>query len=448
MYKKIQNKAVIIAALILIVLSAGNAVKAADDLELKKAVQILSEQNRTLKNARKDIENAEKDIQLSERSYFPTMDLQSSYTKMDEGQTTLDFQSIAEEGIAGFGTTKTSDKNYSTSINLTQPLWLGGKVGIQKEIAGYSLEIARTNYEKVLEEQLFNLIQSYYGVLQAEGMVEIREEALNIVNEHLRVVKNNIEAGTAIRQDLLRSQIEQRRAKEELSSARNDLKIARKRLAQLLASDNEYRTVRPEYEPDINLNQNELFKTAVENNPDLMVLELNKQIVELNKKLNSQYYRPDIALNGSYDWSGDEFMAEEGESWSLTVGVSVPLYDGGKGKINAEKKEKELEKLNNNQQNLLENLSIEIEDVLLNVEENKELIELEELSLENAEENLEIANKSYEAGVASNTDVIDAQSTYNQAKVSLLQAEYSYEVELFRTIYRSGQLKEFFEDVI
>src|SRR6056297_1698696 len=188
MYKKIQNKAVIIAALILIVLSAGNAVKAADNLELKKAVQILSEQNRTLKNARKDIENAEKDIQLSERSYFPTMDLQSSYTKMDEGQTTLDFQSIAEEGIAGFGTTKTSDENYSTSINLTQPLWLGGKVGIQKEIAGYSLEIARTNYEKVLEEQLFNLIQSYYGVLQAEGMVEIREEALNIVNEHLRVV--------------------------------------------------------------------------------------------------------------------------------------------------------------------------------------------------------------------------------------------------------------------
>jgi len=86
MYKKIQNKAVIIAALILIVLSAGNAVKAADDLELKKAVQILSEQNRTLKNARKNIEKAEKDIQLSERSYFPTMDLQSSYTKMDEGQ--------------------------------------------------------------------------------------------------------------------------------------------------------------------------------------------------------------------------------------------------------------------------------------------------------------------------------------------------------------------------
>ncbi|MGM0602671.1 MAG: TolC family protein [Bacillota bacterium] len=438
----------VIIFLILSILLSTLSVMAAEEMELKESVKILIEENRTLKNARKDIENAEKDIDLTGRSYFPTLDLQSSYTKMDEGQPQISsfkmtsptsFVPVMDEG---------PDENYSTSINLTQPLWLGGKIGIQKEIAGYGLEIARTNYEKVLEEQLFNLIQSYYGVLQAEGMVEIREEALNIVNEHLRVVKNNIEAGIAIRQDLLRSQIEQRRAKEELSSARNDLKIARRRLAQLLASEAEYNVVSPEIDFDINLNQNKLFKTAVENNPDLMVLQLNRQIVELNKKLDGQYYRPDIVLNGSYDWSGEEFMAEEGESWSLTVGVSVPLYDGGKGKINAEKKEKELEKINNQQQNLLENLNIEIEDVLLNVEENKELIELEKLSLENAEENLEIANKSYEAGVASNTDVIDAQSTYNQAKVSLLQAEYSYEIELFRTIYKSGQLKEFFEDVI
>jgi outer membrane protein TolC len=76
------------------------------------------------------------------------------------------------------------------------------------------------------------------------------------------------------------------------------------------------------------------------------------------------------------------------------------------------------------------------------------MINLEQLSLENAEENLEIANKSYEAGVVSNTEVIDAQATYNQAKTSLLQTEYKYEIELFRTLYKSGRLTENFEDVI
>ncbi|MFP4198652.1 MAG: TolC family protein, partial [Halanaerobium sp.] len=301
-------------------------------------------------------------------------------------------------------------------------------------------------YEKSVEEQIFSLIQSYYGVLQAEAMVEIREEALTTVKEHLRVVENNLEAGTAIRQDLLQSQIEQRRAEEELTVAENDLKIARRRLAQLLVSDQQYsvRDLEPDF--DFSLERNKLYDLAVENNSELLVLELNRKITELNKKLDGEYYRPNVNLNGSYNWEGEEFL--EDESWSLTAAVTVPLYDGGSGKIKAEQIDKELEKLKNSRQNMLENIDIELEDVLLTVEENKEKIDLEKLSLENAEENLEIANNSYESGVAANTEVIDAQATYNQARIALMQAEYNYEIELFRTLFESGQLREYFEDVV
>lgn len=424
-----QRNIVLVVFLLLILFFSSSAVFAVGELELDGAVKLLIENNRTLKNTRRDIENAEKDIDLAVRSYFPSLDLQSSYTKFDEIQL-----------MTG------TDENYSTSISLTQPIWLGGKVGMQKEIAGYGLEIARTEYEKTVEDQIFSLIQAYYGVLQAEGMVEIREEALDTVNEHLRVVKNNLEAGIAIRRDLLQSQIEQRNAEEELTAARNDLKIARRRLAQLLNYEAEFTLENPEANFDFSLKQEELFQTAVENDSQLMILELNKEIVKLNQKLEGQYYRPSVSLNGSYDWQGDEFMDEK--SWSMTLGVNVPLYDGGKGGINADKQENELQKLANNQQDLLENLDIEVEEYILTVKESEEKIELEKLSLENAVENLEIANKSYEAGVASNTDVIDAQATYNQSKIALLQSEYSYEIEQFRTLYKSGRLKEYFEDVI
>ena len=429
MKKRVKVIALILTAVFLFSTTAGLA---AEDLKLEQAVKMLVENNRTLKNARTDIENAEKDIQLAVRSYFPNLDLQTSYTKMDEGQQTL----------MGTG----PDENYRTSISLSQTIWTGGKVPIQKEIANYGMEIARAEYEKRVEDQIFSLIQSYYGVLQARGMVEIREEALATVNEHLRVVKNNLDAGTAIRRDLLQSQIEQRNAEEELTAARNDLKIAQRRLAQLLTADKSYEVEDPEIDFNLELEQEKLFNTAVENDLQLMILELNSKIRKLNQKLEAQYYRPNVSLNGSYDWQGPEFLDEE--SWSMTLGVNVPLYDGGKGSINAEKQEQELEKLANNRQDLLENIDIEVEESILTVRETEEAIELEQLSLENAEESLEIANKSYEAGVASNTEVIDAQSTYNQAKTSLLQAGYDYEIELFRTIYKSGRLKEYFEDVI
>lgn len=434
------KKAAIALSLILIFAlpAAAMAEESPEELKLNEAVKILIEENRTLKNARKDIEQVENDIDLAVRSYFPTLDLQTSYTKMDEGQQTFDPRT--------FSTVEGPDENYSTSISLTQPIWNGGRTSIQKEIASYSLEIARAEYEQSVEDQLFSLIQAYYGVLQAEGMVEIREEALDTVNEHLRVVKNKLEAGTAIRRDLLQSQIEKRNAEEELTAARNDLQIARRRLAQLLTSDKKYNVNNPKAKFNFSLKKDELYQKALENDPQLMILELNKQIVELNKKLEGQYYRPNISLNGSYDWQGAEFMDEK--SWSMTVGVNVPLYDGGKGGIKAEKQQKELEKIANKRRDLLENINIDVEESILTVKEKKEAIELEQLSLENAKENLEIANKSYDAGVASNTDVIDAQSTYNQAKINLLQSEYSYEIEQFRTLYKSGRLKEYFEDVI
>jgi len=425
-----QNKTKLISLFLifLIIFSVSTAV-AADNLNLEEAVKLLIEENRTLKNARKDIETAEKDIDLAVRSYFPTLDLQSSYTKFDQIQ---------------FSTGE--DENYATSVSLTQPIWLGGKVSMQKEIAGYSLEIARSNYEQSVEDQIFSLIQAYYGVLQAQGMVEIRKEALDIVNEHLRVVKNNLDAGIAIKRDLLQSQIEQRNAEEDLTAAKNDFKIAQRRLAQLLSSSKKYSLAQPAINFKLDLEQEKLVQTAVENDQQLMILELNKEIIKLNQKLVGQYYRPNVSLNGSYDWQGPEFMDEK--SWSMTLGVNVPLYDGGKGGINAEKKQQEIDKVNNNRQDLLENIDIEVEDSILTVKETEEAIELEQLSLANAEENLEIANKSYEAGVVSNTEVIDAQATYNQAKTSLLQKEYKYEIELFRTLYKSGRLKENFEDVI
>ncbi|MGM0548381.1 MAG: TolC family protein [Bacillota bacterium] len=434
-----KNRNLVISLILVLIFSFLSVnVLAVENLELDQAVQLLVEQNRTLKNARKDIQNAEKDIDLAIRSYFPTLDLQTAYTKMDEGPSSFNPKTMSS--VEG------SDESYSTSISLSQTLWTGGKVPMQKEIANYSLEIARAEYEDTVEAQIFSLIQAYYGVLQAEGMVEIREEALATVDEHLRVVKNNLEAGIAIRRDLLQSQIEQRKAEEKLTAAKNDLKIARRRLAQLLNSQTQYSVEKPETAFDFSLDQSQLFKTALANDNQLMIIELNKEILKLNQKLEGQYYRPNLSLNGSYDWQGEEFMDQE--SWKMTLGLNIPLYDGGKGGIKADKQENEFQKLKNKRQDLLENLDIEVEDSILTVKETKEAVDLEKLSLENAEENLEIANKSYEAGVASNTDVIDAQSTYNQAKISLLQSEYDYDIERFRTLDKTGRLKEYFEDVI
>lgn len=439
-----KQKIIVVTLLVLIMLSAL-PVFAAEDLSLEKAVKKAVLQNRQLENARHEISSAEKDIDLTIRSYYPTVDLKTSFTKLDEGQSTINPKAI----IAGDDSSlimETPDENYSTSLTLTQPIWLGGKVSLNKKIATYALEITKANYEQQEEETIFNVIQAYYGVLQAEGMVDIRKEALDIINDHLNLVQKNLKAGLVIKQDLLQTKIEKHKAEEELTAAENDLTIAHKRMVQLLAERKEYNLTQPENVPAGELQENKLFSTALENRSELLAMELNKKLIETRKELNANPYRPQISLKGSYEWEDDEFLGDDG--WSVTLGGSIPLYDAGKAGIEGEKEDLALEKNQNSQKELIESIRIDIKDSVLSVEQAHEMMELEKLSLENASENLALANKSYIAGVGTNTGVTDAQANYRQAQISLLQAEYSYEIELFRTLYRTGQLSEYFKEVI
>jgi outer membrane protein TolC len=123
-------------------------------------------------------------------------------------------------------------------------------------------------------------------------------------------------------------------------------------------------------------------------------------------------------------------------------------YDGGKANLNEEKKEIEASNLQNSKVDLEESIKIEIEDTLLSLKHSEEMIELEQLSLENAEENLDLTNKSYQAGIGTNIDVINAQTSYKQAQISLLQAEYNYEINLYKLLYNTGRISELFKDVI
>lgn len=458
-----KTKYITLILVVFLLIASFNVMAAeAKEITLTEAVEILIENNRQLQNSRQNIKKAEKDVELSGRGYYPTANLQTSYTKMESGQQvptgtyfvspptgTKVIEGVQfEEKLLIPETSEGPDENYSTSLSLNQPLYLGGRVRLGKDISELGLEMSKIEYQKQLDQSIFNLVQSYYGVLQAQGMVEIRENALEVVNEHLRIVKVNNEAGMSLRQDLLQTQIEQRKAEEDLIAAENQLQIAKKRLAQLLGDSSvNYQVSTPQRNPEPATELDKLVNLALENRAELKSLSINEQMLAKQKDLEGNPYRPQISLNGSYSWQGSELDFSEG-SWNITLAGSISLYDGGKASLNEEKKEIDAENLENSRNDLKESIRIEIEDTLLSLQHSEEMIKLERLSLENAEENLELTNKSYQAGINTNIDVINAQTSYKQAQIALLQAEYDYEKNLYKLFFNTGRIKELFKEVI
>ena len=113
-----------------------------------------------------------------------------------------------------------------------------------------------------------------------------------------------------------------------------------------------------------------------------------------------------------------------------------------------EKLKEELQKLALNRDNLEELLSIELENQLLRIEENKRNIELQRLNLQRAEENLALEEKRYQAGTGTNMEVLNAGMVLKTTRIASIQAGYQYEVSLYQLLEKTGRLIDYCEEVI
>jgi outer membrane protein TolC len=81
-----------------------------------------------------------------------------------------------------------------------------------------------------------------------------------------------------------------------------------------------------------------------------------------------------------------------------------------------------------NEESLRQGVFLEVQQAYLNLQDAEERIPTAELAVRQTEENLDIANGRYAAGVGNPIEVTDAQVAYTNAKTSYIQALYDYKV--------------------
>jgi len=430
-------------------------VLAEEELTLKEALNIGFEQNSQLKNSLIDKEKAITDLQLAKRYLWPEISIQSTYTKMGiPPKTPIKYNiipspnpAIDEYSLLPTEYQELSADNYNTAISIRQPIYTGGQALAGIKLAKKGVELSSNQYNKQISDTFYQIIQSYYNILRAKTIVAIQKSALQVVEEHKRIVKVNIEAGMSIKSDLLSIEIERRRLSQSLQEAENNLLLARKRLAIILKIEPEkIKLVEPEITPVIKLSKEEIYQQAFSNRTEFKSLAISSEMTRINKELKSIIYRPAVFLNGNYSWQSDELSFDDG-SWNINLTASMPLFDGGKAKKEEKKFSLELEKLEESKNSLQDNIRLEIDSILLAIEQAEKSMKLEKSSVENAHENLRIANKRYKIGVGTNVDVINAQNNLQQSKIRMLQAEYNYNLKFFELLYNTGKLTSYCREV-
>ncbi len=397
-------------------------------LKFKEVKNIALEKNRNLQISALEVEKSEAKIKESWASFYPSINLQSSYTRL---LTVPEFEIETPQGAQtlSFG----FPDNYTNTLSLTFPVFTFGRRLVIKSITDRSLEIQQFQEETDKINLIMDLSTVFYGVVSANEGVEISKEAVDRAADHLNTAKIQYREGRVTKLDLLSAETELNKRTTEYLNAQNGLDKARSALNILLGLPLDT-LISVEGEIDLKPDTFELgslINRAIKERPEIKSIEKLNEVANLNNKLQLLDYLPTVVFQGnlSYD-KPHQFENEWGTDVNATIALSFPIFDGFARPRKMDQYILEARQSLIREKLIKEGIRVEIKNLLLDYRLNKKKLKLAEKELETAKEAYEMAKEQYEKGYISFLDYKDIELGYRSAEFSHLNALYNLSVSL------------------
>ena len=326
-----------------------------------------------------------------------------------------------------------NDNTMVYGLNLTQPLFEGRVIaairgaGALSDLADYSAEVTRLS---VIEQTK----QAFYGVLLADKMIEVFEHSLTVLNQNLENVQALYAQGKTAEFDVIRAEVQVANQTTMVSNARKMKELAYAGLKRNCGIELEQEIsalgeLQIEAQTDLDLGV--LESQLLTNQPLLNQMESSVRLMKENILMVRAEFMPSIALTGSYQqmlpFNDGEFEdAEFRESSSLAIGFNLPLFNGFGSTARVQQAKAEHRKSEYQLYDIKENLLLELQSIYLSIQESARKIEAGLKGVEQARKGVDMAQRLYKQGMASQLQVMDAQSASDQAELGLYQAYFEY----------------------
>lgn len=391
-------------------------------LNLDQCIEIALRKNPAILAAGSSAQAAKSRVGEAQSAYYPQLNWQTDYTRQSSSAS-----SGTSGGLPGgsgrFGGTF---ENISTGPALTQNIYDFGRTSSQVNIAKYNLESSRQDFETESNTIALNVKIAYYGVLQAQKAQAAAEEVVKQNQTHLTQAQGFFQAGTVPKIDVTNAQVTLSNAQLSLIQAQNAVQVAWQNLDNAMGVPNA---------PAYSIVDNLVFKpypitfedalaTAYKNRPDLKSTHARTISTGQSLEFARAGYFPTISGTAGYTWEGDLSPVQHG--WTVGASLTVPLFSGFLTKKQVQEGQANLDVAKDNEESLRQQIYLQNRQAYLNLKSSESSVPTAQAGLEQAKENLDLANGRYAAGVGSQVDVIDALTTYSTAQTAYINALYSH----------------------
>ncbi len=461
---KVKPADIIIIALLLtgLLLAAGPLVETAAgrELTLAESIDIALENNLGFKASQEELRALKPTVDMAEAARYPNISLSTSYVRMGGDAEEIEFDvgidwidDILNEIFAE--AFEPPDSIFQTEVTLQQPIFTFGRISSGIEQAEAAYQAGEAGFSSDRQELIHEVVTNYHDVILSREMVDFQRDVREQVQAHKEVVRANLEAGLVTELDLHEARVALSEVEQELMEARSGLELAREGFRSLLGLERGTRITLADSGEEL---LGELEERAVKlagaedyldlsDNPNLEQFEYQQEASQAGLSLAEAERYPVISLMGNYSWEDEDFGFED-SSWSVAVNVSLDIFDGGQQRAEIEQAEAELRQLEYVREEMEDGLRLEAKRALSGLQNARSRQELAGERLEEARARVDLAELRYAEGVGTSTDVLNARTDKNQARLTGLQAEFS-RIEALADIYLVlGEADKLFEVVV
>lgn len=389
---------------------------------LDECIEAALDNNVRMKNAQNNLRMAEHSKQEAFSKYFPTVSAMGSGFLADK--------SLVRMGLSPEMQMTFMKNGLVGDVSATLPLFTGGQIINGNKLAKVNVEVNRLQQRQSQNEVTLTVENYFWQVVMLKEKLQTISTLDKQLTQLLQDVETSVQAGVTTRNDLLQVQLRQNEIQSKRIQAENMLSLSRSMLAQYIGHPADSIEVAATLKDTLPQGPEGLYtppEAALATTNEYNLLQQNVKASSLQHKMAIGKNLLTIAIGGGYAY--ENLLGKDHTFWLGFATVSVPISGWWGGSHDIQRQKLQLRNAENQLADQSQLLVIRMKHIWDDLNDAYKQVKIALLSIEQAKENLRLNTDYYAAGTCTMSDLLDAQSLYQQSRDKYVETYAQYEVK-------------------
>lgn len=401
---------------------------------LDECLELALKNNVRIRNADNDLNAAKLQKKAAFTNYFPTVSASGGGFLADKGLLEMNTESgrlsLVDDGIVG-------------GVTATLPLFAGGQIVNANRLADVNVEVSRLLRRQSENEVRLTVEQYFWQVVTLKEKLRTISMLQSQLEQIRRDVEAAVTAGVTDRNDRLQVELRNNEMRSRHISVSNTLDVSLHLLAQYIGCPKDgvgHFDVDWEMDGALPPRPDELYRSPESSLPltvEYSLLDKQVDAGRLQHKMSIGKNMPVVSVGGGYVY---ENLMDRGHSfWMGGITVSVPISKWWGGSHEVRRKKLQVRNAENRMADQCELLVIRMRNAWNGVNDAYKQVEIAIESIGQAEENLRLQSDYYKAGTCTMSDLLEAQTLYQQSRDKYVESYSMYEIKKREYLQATGR---------